>query len=145
MILGLNTDENVVELSNKEELTYNYLFICTGSKARTLNVLGADLSNIFVLRNYTDSHAVHSKLSPEKHIVVLGLGFIAMEVAAYCVDKCASITVVGRGSAPLESVFGTEVGNRIKQEFEEKGTVSMVFLFILNYITVSDKVFCWRY
>lgn len=109
-------------MSNKEKLSYNYLFICTGCKPRIPDIPGVHLSNIFVLRDYTDCNAIHSVLSIEKHIVILGLGFIGMEAAAYCVNKCSSVTVVGTGTVPMQSVFGTEIGSRMRQEFEEKGT-----------------------
>lgn len=118
---GLDTSENVVQLSNKEKLSYNYLFIVTGCKPRLPDLPGVHLSNIFVLRDHTHSKAVHSELSLEKHVVIYGLGFISMEAAAYCTNKCASITVVGRDTVPMEPVLGTEIGNRIAQEYEEKG------------------------
>nr|XP_033333253.1 apoptosis-inducing factor 3 isoform X2 [Megalopta genalis] len=124
--IGLNTNENVVELSNHEKLNYNHLFICTGSKPRMPNTPGINLSNIYVLRDYTDSQSILSKLSPEKHVVILGLGFIGMEAAAYCVSKCESVTVIGKGTVPLQSVFGAAIGNRVRQEFEGKG---VKFLF----------------
>ncbi|CAK9823325.1 Apoptosis-inducing factor 3 [Anthophora retusa] len=136
--IGLNTEENVVQLSNNEKLTYNYLFICTGGKARLPDTPGVDLSNIHVLRSYTDSHAINSKLSADKHVVILGLGFIGMEAAAYCVDKCASVTVIGRGTVPLEAVFGEEIGNRIRQQFEEKG-IKFIFKNNIEEFIAKEK------
>ncbi|XP_076623812.1 apoptosis-inducing factor 3 isoform X3 [Colletes latitarsis] len=135
---GLNVSKNVVLLSNNEELTYNYLFICTGSKPRLPDTPGINLSNIYVLRDYTDSRAVHSKLTPKTHIVILGLGFIGMEAAAYCVGKCASITIIGRGMVPLQSVLGTEIGNRVKQEFEEKGVKFIFEKNIMKFVAKED-------
>ncbi|XP_011880093.1 PREDICTED: apoptosis-inducing factor 3 isoform X2 [Vollenhovia emeryi] len=123
---GLDTTQNIVKLSNNENVKYDYLFTCTGSKPRMLSVPGANLSNIFVLRDYTDSQGVYALLSPEKHVVVLGLGFIGMEAAAYCIDKCASVTVIGRDTVPLKAIFGAEIGNRIKKEHEAKG-VKFIF------------------
>ncbi|XP_018343990.1 PREDICTED: apoptosis-inducing factor 3-like isoform X1 [Trachymyrmex septentrionalis] len=124
--IDLDTTGNIVKLSNNENFMYNYLFVCTGSKPRTLNIPGVNLSNIFVLRNYTDSQGVYAVLSPEKHVVILGLGFIGMEAAAYCVDKCASVTVIGRETVPLNAIFGKVIGNRIKKELEAKG-VKFIF------------------
>ncbi|CAL1689286.1 unnamed protein product [Lasius platythorax] len=124
--IGLDTTQNIVKLSNNENLKYNDLFICTGSKPRMPNMPGSNLSNIFVLRDYTDSQGVYSQLSPEKHVVVLGLGFIGMEAAAYCINKCASITVIGRDTVPLRAIFGTDIGDRIKKEHEAKG-VKFIF------------------
>ncbi|XP_076681284.1 apoptosis-inducing factor 3 isoform X2 [Andrena cerasifolii] len=136
---GLDTSENVVQLSNKEKLSYNYLFICTGCKPRIPDIPGVHLSNIFVLRDYTDSNAVHSELSIEKHIVIFGLGFIGMEAAAYCTNKCASVTVVGTGTVPMQSVLGTEIGNRIRQEFEEKGTKFMFETSITQFTPKENE------
>ncbi|XP_011055207.1 PREDICTED: apoptosis-inducing factor 3-like [Acromyrmex echinatior] len=124
--IGLDTTENTVKLSNNENFVYDYLFICTGSKPRMLNVPGANLSNIFVLRDYTDSQGVQALLSPKKHVVVLGLGFIGMESAAYCIDKCASVTVIGWDTVPFREIFGAVIGNRIKKEHEAKG-VKFIF------------------
>ncbi|XP_015176501.1 PREDICTED: apoptosis-inducing factor 3 isoform X2 [Polistes dominula] len=119
--IALDTNQNIVTLDNSETLKYDYLYLCTGSKARVPDLPGVHLENIFVLRNYNDSHAVHKLLHPDKHVVIYGLGFIGMEVASYCIDKCASVTVIGRGTVPLHDVFGTEIGNRVREEFETKG------------------------
>jgi len=84
-------------------------------------------SSIFVLRDYTDSQGVYSLLSPKKHVIVLGLGFIGMEAAAYCINKCASVTVIGRDTVPLRAIFGADIGNRIKKEHESKGFVQSYY------------------
>ncbi|XP_014486013.1 PREDICTED: apoptosis-inducing factor 3 isoform X2 [Dinoponera quadriceps] len=119
--IGIDTSQNLVKLSNNEDLKYNYLFTCTGGKPRMINQPGNNLKNIFVMRNYTDSRGIHSLLSADKHIIVLGMGFIGMEAAAYCIGKCASITVVAENTAPLSAVFGIGIGYRIKKEYEAKG------------------------
>ncbi|KOX70127.1 Apoptosis-inducing factor 3 [Melipona quadrifasciata] len=136
---GLSTSDNVVQLSNHEKLTYNYLFICTGSMAREPDMPGANLANIHVLRNYMDSQAISSKLSLEKHMVVLGLGFIGMEAAAYCAMKCASVTIIGRGTVPLQPVFGTTIGNRIKRQFEEQGIKFIFERNIAQFVAKEDE------
>ncbi|XP_043526105.1 apoptosis-inducing factor 3-like isoform X1 [Frieseomelitta varia] len=136
---GLSTSDNVVQLSNHEKLTYNYLFICTGSMAREPDIPNASLANIHVLRNYVDSQAISSKLSPDKHIVVLGLGFIGMEAAAYCVNKCASVTIIGRGTVPLQPVFGTAIGDRIKRHFEEQGIKFIFERNIAQFVAKEDE------
>lgn len=121
IIAGLDTNQNIITLDNSETLKYDYLFLCTGCKARVPNLPGVNLENIFILRNYTDSHAVQQVLHPNKHLVIYGLGFIGMEAASYCIDKCASVTIVGRDNVPLDTIFGKEIGNRIREEFETKG------------------------
>ncbi|XP_011251245.1 apoptosis-inducing factor 3 isoform X2 [Camponotus floridanus] len=137
--IGLDTTQNVVKLSNNENLKYNDLFICTGSKPRMPNIPGSNLSNIFVLRDYTDSQDVYSQLSPEKHLVVLGLGFIGMEAAAYCINKCKSITVIGRDTVPFKAIFGTDIGGRIGKEHEAKGVKFIFQNNIKQFIPKEDE------
>ncbi|XP_033207120.1 apoptosis-inducing factor 3 isoform X2 [Belonocnema kinseyi] len=118
---NLDTERKVLTLSKEEEINYVHLFIATGCRPRFPDTPGVDLKNIFVLRNYTDANGVHKALSPNKNVVILGTSFIGMEAAAFCLGKCASLTVIGRESLPLEAIFGDEIGKRVKQEFESKG------------------------
>lgn len=48
----------------------------------------------------------YTLLRGQRHVVIIGTSFIGMEVAAYLVDKAASVTVVGRSSTPFAHVFG---------------------------------------
>jgi NADPH-dependent 2,4-dienoyl-CoA reductase/sulfur reductase-like enzyme len=102
-----------------------------------LNIPGCDLKNIFVLREYAHAQNVHSKLKTAEHVVVLGLSFISMESAAYCNDKCASVTIVGRDIVPLRSIFGIEIGERIQKEFEAKGNYVKIVTCVI-YVSPPD-------
>nr|XP_050869297.1 apoptosis-inducing factor 3 isoform X3 [Vespula vulgaris] len=137
--IGLDTDENIITLDNSETLKYDYLFLCTGCKARIPDLSGVNLENIFILRNYTDSHAVQKVLHPNKHMVIYGLGFIGMEAASYCIDKCASVTIIGRDSVPLDAIFGREIGNRIREEFETKGIKFIFNNSISKFLAKEDN------
>ncbi|XP_011497542.1 PREDICTED: apoptosis-inducing factor 3 [Ceratosolen solmsi marchali] len=121
--LSLDTKNQKVTLSNCEKLSYTSLFIATGSKPRKPDFQGVNLRNIFTIRNYTDAQALHRVLSSQckKHVVILGANFIGMEIASYCADKTASVTIIGKYCVPLTHVFGDEIGKSIKKVFEEKG------------------------
>lgn len=49
-------------------------------------------------------------MSPDKHVVCLGLSFIGLESASYLAKKVAKVTIVGRDTIPLRHSFGPEVG-----------------------------------
>lgn len=49
-----------------------------------------------------------------------------MEAAAYLVDKCNSVTLIGKDSVPFQAAFGLEIGGRVKRLFEEKGCKFMM-------------------
>lgn len=117
----VNTNDKTVSLNNGYIIKYDKLYIATGSKARKIPVPGSQLKNVVTMRNYTDSKYVNSLLTPDKHVVCLGLSFIGLESAAYCVKKVAKVTVVGRDSVPLRHSFGPDVGKRIMQMCQDNG------------------------
>lgn len=119
--VGVNSDQREVSLSNGTTLKYDKLFIATGSKARKLPVPGSDLKNVVVVRTVADSQYIESQLDANKKVVVLGVSFIGLEAAAYCVDKVKELTVIGRDNAPLKPVFGDVIGARIQRLCESKG------------------------
>lgn len=119
----VDTNERLVKLSNGNNLHYNSLYIATGSSPRVPDVPGIDLKNIFTVRNFDDSVNILNSLGSEKDkdVVVLGLSFIGLEIAASCTEKAKSMTVVGKDTTPLGFVFGNEIGRSLQKLFEDKG------------------------
>lgn len=117
----LDSDQKTVTLSNGYIIKYDKIYIATGSKARKAPVPGADLKNVLVIRDFTDSEYINSIIKPDLHVVCLGLSFIGLEAAAYLVKKVAKVTVVGRDTVPLRHSFGPEIGQRIMRMFENEG------------------------
>lgn len=131
--------EKTIKLNNGQSLKYDYVFLATGSKARTLSIPGSNLQNIFVSRNHDDAQKIFKKLSKDKYVVVLGLSFIAMEVAAFCVGKVKSVTIIGKDNVPLKPVFGVKIGERAKQAHEAKG-VQFIFNQTIAKIISNDEM-----
>lgn len=124
---SLDVKVKEISLSCGSKLKYDKLYIATGLRAKKSDLPGSDLENIFTLRNVDDAHSIDSKLKSTSHVVILGSSFIAMEAAAYCVEKVAKVTVVGRSSVPLIDTFGEVIGNRIMQLFKTENVE-----FIMN-------------
>nr|XP_015837774.1 PREDICTED: apoptosis-inducing factor 3 isoform X2 [Tribolium castaneum] len=119
---GVNTTQKSVNLSNGAVLTYDKLYIATGMKANKVAIPGADLQNVVVLRNYEHSKATNALIRPDLKVVVLGSSFVALEAAAYCVEKgVKDVTIVARGSVPFKPFLGEVVGGAFKAFFQEKG------------------------
>jgi 3-phenylpropionate/trans-cinnamate dioxygenase ferredoxin reductase subunit len=83
-----------LRMSTGEPIGYNKLILCNGGRARTLPVPGADLPGIFTLRNIEDAKALGQVLVPGKRLVVVGGGWIGLEVAATARKKGLAVTVV---------------------------------------------------
>lgn len=142
----INTEVTAVDSANREltlsngyKIKYDKLYIATGSKARKPAIEGVDLPAVYVLRSNDDAKAVNAQLGPDKHVVVLGVSFIGLEAAAYCVNKVAKVTVIGRGAVPLKESFGQEVGARVMKLFKEKGVEFVMNAGIKRCIGDDDR------
>ncbi|XP_065647012.1 apoptosis-inducing factor 3 isoform X2 [Hydra vulgaris] len=100
--------------------SYTKLFIATGSQPRHLDIPGNDLENIFYLRTPENANDIDSACI-NKDIVILGSGFIGMELACYFINKAKSVSVVGRTSVPFEKLLGERVGKSLKMLHIAKG------------------------
>ena len=71
-----------VELADGQRISYDALLLATGSTPRSLDVPGASLDGVLKLRTLSDSDQIASVLVAGAHIVVVGAGWIGLEVAA---------------------------------------------------------------
>ncbi|GLV38280.1 uncharacterized protein CBL_12929 [Carabus blaptoides fortunei] len=136
----VDTSAKEVTLNTGATLPYDCLYIATGSKASKAPIPGADLPEVCVLRGFEDSKFVYERLSEDKHIVCLGVSFVGMEAAAYCVSKVKSVTVVGRGSVPFKPLFGEEIGRQVMKVFEEKGVQFVMHSGLTKCIGENGKL-----
>ncbi|KFM77320.1 Apoptosis-inducing factor 3, partial [Stegodyphus mimosarum] len=122
-VTSVDPKEKWVACNNgKLMVKYDMLMIATGGQPVTLTIPGSDLQNICYLRTPDDGLHI-AKEVPGKSVVILGSSFIGMEVASYMISKASSINVISRNSVPFATVFGKEIGERIKHMFEEKGVI----------------------
>ena len=96
-----------VLLADGSRLPYSTLVMATGSRPRELPLAGA-----FYLRNIADVDAIRKHLVPGKSLVVIGGGYIGLELAAVAVKRGLSVTVLeqaprlmARGVGPVVSDF----------------------------------------
>ena len=99
-------------LADGSSLAYDGLALCTGSRLRPLPLDGADLNGVFGLRSLADSKSIAAALETAQSVVVIGGGFIGLEVAAAARKKGKAVTVLeaadrlmARVVAPLISQF----------------------------------------
>jgi len=86
-----------VSLESGERLAYDRLLLATGCSARRLAVPGGDAAGILYLRSLQDSSALRRALTPGAKVVVVGGGFVGMEVAATARQLGADVTVLEMG------------------------------------------------
>lgn len=86
--------ERLVVLSDGRRQAYGALLVATGSRARTLPLPGADLPGIHSIRSIDDVKSFRAQAAPGSRIVIIGGGYIGLEVAAKSRKLGLEVTVV---------------------------------------------------
>lgn len=115
-VVGLDLAAHSLTLSDGASLSFAKVLLAPGSTPRPLDVMGTDLLGVHYLRTLDDSDRISSMLLDASlegvgRVVVVGDGWIGMEVAASARSLGLDVTVVGRGQHPLGRVLGPEMGS----------------------------------
>ncbi|WP_336800616.1 NAD(P)/FAD-dependent oxidoreductase [Kaistia sp. MMO-174] len=93
-VTAIDRAAHMVDLSDGERLRYDRLLIATGARARKLAVAGATPESILYLRSFDEARALRSRLAPGARIVIIGGGFIGLELAASARARGAEVTLI---------------------------------------------------
>jgi 3-phenylpropionate/trans-cinnamate dioxygenase ferredoxin reductase subunit len=109
-------------LAEGDPIGYGRLILCSGGRARPLPVPGADLPGIFTLRRIEDAQALGRALLPGRKIVVVGGGWIGLEVAATARQKGLEATVVEAMERLCERTVPAEISAYLSRLHAAHGT-----------------------
>lgn len=118
---AIDRDARTVALDDGSVLEYDALVLATGSTPRRSDLPGADAEGVLTLRNREDSDAIRAVGTSGKKLVVIGGGWIGLEVAAVTRAAGAEVTVLERGQLPLERILGAKVAQVFADLHEAKG------------------------
>ena len=93
-----------LRFDTNDVIAYDRLVLATGARARRLPVPGQSLAGVAVLRTVADADAIRPLLRPGAHIVIVGAGFIGLEVAASARLLGADVVVIEREPRVLARV-----------------------------------------
>lgn len=119
-VSAIDRTERHVVLSSGEALGYDRLLLATGAEPRRFEPWGW-LDGMHVLRNATDAHAIADELHPGRRIVVIGAGFIGLEVAAAAVERGCEVCVLEAGPRALMRAVPQVVANGLVDKHRERG------------------------
>jgi nitrite reductase (NADH) large subunit len=90
----LDADAKTITLDSGEEVAYDKLLIAAGSHCFVPPVKGADLPNVFSLRNMDDTKAIIECADQSKEAIVIGGGLLGLETAKALTDRGLHVTVI---------------------------------------------------
>ncbi|MBP2473133.1 NADPH-dependent 2,4-dienoyl-CoA reductase/sulfur reductase-like enzyme [Crossiella equi] len=114
-VVGLDPGAHELTLADGTTLRYGKVLLATGSTPRPLDVPGADLKGVHLLRTAESADLLAASLRTSlRHgrgrLAVVGDGWVGMEVAASACRMGMRVTVLGHGAQPLHRCLGTELG-----------------------------------
>jgi len=112
-----------IHLANGRQHDFDALLLATGADPVRLDIPATGDARLFYLRSFNDSAAIAAAAASAKRAVVVGAGFIGLEVAASLRQRGIDVHVVGRERIPFEHVLGTQLGTFVHQVHESHGVV----------------------
>jgi 3-phenylpropionate/trans-cinnamate dioxygenase ferredoxin reductase component len=121
-VVAIDPAARQVRLSEGAPVAYDKLILCNGGRARALQAPGADLPGVLTLRNIEDAQILSHALIAGKRIVVVGGGWIGLEVAATARKKGLSVTVVEAMKRLCERTVPPEISEYLSRLHATHGT-----------------------
>jgi 3-phenylpropionate/trans-cinnamate dioxygenase ferredoxin reductase subunit len=110
-----------LHLAHGQSLVYDKLILATGCRPRILRVPGSRLPGIHVLRSIDDSTRLRSALAAGKRVVIVGGGYLGLEVAAVAAKAGARVTVIEAADRLLSRVTTRPIADFLEQVHRSNG------------------------
>jgi 3-phenylpropionate/trans-cinnamate dioxygenase ferredoxin reductase subunit len=119
LVRELNIERRLAVLENGQTIEFRKACIATGSRARRPQVAGANLGNVVYLRSYRDALAVREILLAEKHVVVVGSGFLGAEITSSLLRSGAKLSLLSRDRVIWQDLLDPATAQWLTDRFEE--------------------------
>jgi 3-phenylpropionate/trans-cinnamate dioxygenase ferredoxin reductase component len=123
---SIDPSAGTVLLDDGETLPADAVLLATGASPRRLEIPGSDLEGICYLRDADDAGELGRRLRSQAPVVVIGAGFIGLEVAAVARDLGRDVTVVEALGQPLLGAVGLLLGSVFAAVHREQGVRLLV-------------------
>jgi 3-phenylpropionate/trans-cinnamate dioxygenase ferredoxin reductase subunit len=120
---AIDRSRRLLELEGRSPLAYDTLVLATGARNRRLNLPGADAQGVHYLRTLAEAQKLQEKLksADERQVVIIGGGFIGLEVAAAARKYGADVTVLMSRDRPMARSVSLPVARYFEQEHRRHG------------------------
>jgi len=123
-----NIDRGARQLTTNDdgEVAYDKLILALGSRVRKLQVKGSELEGIHYLRGIADVDAIRAAASTGERVVIVGAGYIGLEVAAVCRQRGLDVTVIEMAERVMSRVVSSEVSDFYQKTHNSHGVKLML-------------------
>lgn len=120
-ISGVDSKRKRLALKSGGEFGFNKLIVATGARPRTLDIPGAKLRGLHYLRSLDDSKSIRRSAEKAKNAVVIGGGFIGMEVAAVLGQKTIEVTMILSDDRIWKRLFSPQMSSFFEAYYVARG------------------------
>jgi len=113
--------EQRLRLDDGSTVAYDALLIATGSRPRPLGAPGADLEGVYFLRTIADVERIRAGLVAGKRLVIVGGGYIGLEVAATAREAGVDVTVLEMADRVMNRVVSPQLSAFYEAEHARHG------------------------
>ena len=117
----IDPSTKTINLDNGETIAYEKLLISTGSRPRRLSIVGSDLNGIHYLRTMDDVDGIRADVKPGANLVIVGGGYIGLEVAAVGVELGMNVHVLEMEERILQRVTTPEMSAYYHKLHSDRG------------------------
>ncbi|UEA58021.1 FAD-dependent oxidoreductase [Gordonia otitidis] len=125
-VSSIDRRAGAVRLDSAEVLRYGHLVLALGARPRQLSLPAIDVAGVHVLHDLDDARALRTALGAATTVVVIGGGFIGLEVAAAARRSGCSVTVVEAAPRVMGRVVSRELSEFVASAHRSKGAVVRV-------------------
>ena len=120
-VTALEPEKSRVVLENGQTITFSRLLLATGSHVRKLQIPGEDLDGIHYLHTIKDADAIAEGLKRGSQLVIVGAGYIGLEVAAVAIKRGVAVTVLEALDRVMARVVSPEISNFYLDYHQKRG------------------------
>lgn len=143
-VTSFDRKAKTVTTSHGENLAYDKLLLATGTRVRKLQAPGAHLENIFYLRAIDDTLAIQKRMKPGAKVVIVGGGYIGLEVAAVAVKMGCEVTVLEGLDRVMSRVVAPEVSEFYDKVHTDAGVTIKTGMAVIGFEGAGkvERVLC---
>ena len=120
-ITAIDRQRRRLDTEDGEPVAYDSLVLALGASVRRLPIEGAALDGVHYLRSIADAEGIRGDLQPNNRLVVIGAGYIGLEVAAVARQAGLDVTVIEMADRVMSRVVSPEISDFCQIEHTGRG------------------------
>ena len=139
-VAALDVAARRLRLADGAQLDYDELVLATGARARRLSLPGAELHGVLALRTLPQARELRRRLADCGSLVVVGGGFIGLELAATARQLGKPVTVLETAARIMERSVSPQVSAYITERHRENGIVIELDCAVEAFLGDGERV-----